>query len=465
MILAVDQGTGSTKATLFDMSGFPVATAATPVAQAHPRPGWVEQDAVEILGGVRRLIAEMAAEHPVDCLTLSTQRESAIVWDRATGEPVGPVLGWQDRRTAARAAALSGHAPRVRAITGLPLDPMFSALKLGWLLDEVDPDRVRSRRGDLAVGTVDSWLVAGLTGEHRIEAGNASRTQLLDLATGDWSEELCDLFGIPSAVLPRVTASDEPSAPLTALPGRRVRGILGDSHAALYGHGVRAPGAVKATYGTGSSVMGLTASASSVPGGLVGTIAWRRGDVTQIAFEGNILSSGATMAWLSRLLNRPVGELAALARSAPAEHGLSLVPAMSGLGAPHWDADAHAVLIGFDLGTDVALLARAAMEAIAHQIADVIDAAAVSAPIDVVLADGAPADDDFLMQLQADVSGRVVSRPRLTGLSARGAAQLAAEAIGAEFAPIPSTTFVPAGDNRAARARWSLALRHTRKES
>lgn len=465
MILAVDQGTSSTKATLFDAAGTPVTSASVALGQAHPRPGWVEQDAVEILDGVRQVIAEVASTHTVDAVALSTQRESALVWERATGRPVGPMLGWQDRRTAGRVAELAEHAERVRSITGLPLDPMFSALKLAWLLDEVDPDRQRARRGELAVGTVDAWLLAGLTGEHRIEAGNASRTQLLDLATGDWSEELCDLFGIPAAVLPQVVASDEPSSELSILPGRRIHGVLGDSHAALFGHGVRQPGAVKATYGTGSSIMGLTHDAASVPAGLVGTVAWRRGGITQVAFEGNILASGATMAWLSRLLGRPVAELAGLARTAPADHGVSLVPAMAGLGAPHWDPDARAVLVGFDLGTDPAVLARAGMEAIAHQITDVVDAAAVAAPIAVLLADGAPAVDDFLMTLQADLSQRAVHRPDLTGLSARGAAALAAESLGGAFDPVSTTTFTPAGDHRAARAQWARALTLTRKEN
>lgn len=465
MILAVDQGTSSTKATLFDASGAPVASAAVPLVQSHPSPGWVEQDAVLILGSVREVIARIADEHAVEAVALSTQRESALVWDRASGQPVGPMLGWQDRRTASRAVAHAARAARVRAITGLPLDPMFSALKLAWLLDRVDPDRSRSRRGELAVGTVDSWLVTALTGEHRIEAGNASRTQLLDLGTGEWSEELCELFDIPDALLPRVAASDEPTAELTDLPGRSIHAILGDSHAALFGHGVRRPGAVKATYGTGSSVMGLAADAGDIPDGLVGTLAWRLGDVPQVAFEGNILASGATLAWLSRLLSRPVEELVALARDVPSTHGVTLVPAMSGLGAPHWDPDARAVLVGFDLGTEPAVLARAAMEAIAHQITDVLDAAATAAPIESILADGAPAADDFLMQLQADVAGRTVRRPELTGLSARGAAQLAAETIGGSFDAVESTTFTPAGDNRATRAQWSRALNLTRKEN
>lgn len=462
MILSVDQGTSSTKATLFDDSGAAVASASVPLGQAHPRPGWVEQDAVEILTGVRTVVAEIAAAHPVEAVALSTQRESALVWDRATGEPLGPMLGWQDRRTAPRVAELADHAARVREISGLPLDPMFSALKLQWLLDAVDPDRTRSRRGELAVGTVDSWLVSSLTGEHRIEAGNASRTQLLDLASGGWSDELCELFDIPREVLPRVAASDEPTGEVQGLAGRQVWAVLGDSHAALYGHGVRGPGSLKATYGTGSSVMGLVDDAARVPHGLVGTVAWRLGDRLAVGVEGNILASGATVAWLSRLLGRSVEELAALARTAPEDHGVTLVPAVAGLGAPHWDPTARAVLVGFDLGTDPGILARAAMEAIAHQITDVVDAAEAAGPVAAILADGAPAADDFLMQLQADIGGRAVRRPRYSGLSARGAAQLAADTLGGGFAPVESDTFAPSGENSAARSRWASALTLTR---
>lgn len=465
MILAVDQGTSSTKATLFTGVGSVLASASVPIGQQHPQPGWVEQDAVEILASVREVIIQIAADHPVDAVALSTQRESALVWDKRTGEPLGPMLGWQDRRTASTVKDLAAHAQRISAVTGLPLDPMFSALKISWLLDVVDPDRSRSARGDIAVGTVDTWLVAGLTGQYRIEAGNASRTQLLDLATGQWSEEMCGIFNIPAPALPRVAGSDEPTTNLHDLPGRRIHAVLGDSHAALFGHGVRAPGAVKATYGTGSSVMGLVDDAAAVPDGLVGTIAWRRDGVDQVAYEGNILASGATMAWLSQLLNRPVGELAELARTAPAGLDISLVPAMAGLGAPHWDPDARAVLTGFDLGTTPAMLARAGMEAIAHQITDVVDAASSTAPVTTLLADGAPVADDFLMQLQADLSGRDVQRPEHSGLSARGAAHLAADTLGLTFDPVPTTTFTPALDNRAARARWSSALTLTRKEN
>lgn len=464
LLLAIDQGTSSTKVACYDLAGGVVAEASVAVGQQHPRPGWVEQDAVEIADSVRAAVgaATTGLESRVAAVGLSTQRESALVWDRRTGEPVGPMLGWQDRRTAGTVAALAPHAERIRAITGLPPDPMFSAPKLAWLLDEVDPDRGRSRRGELAVGTVDSWLLHVLTGEHRIETGNASRTLLLDLTTGEWSPEMLELFGIPEAVLPALHASDAPSAPAADLLGLGVRGVLGDSHAALFGHGVREAGAVKVTYGTGSSVMGLT-GAGAVPDGLVGTIAWHLdGAAPQRAFEGNILATGATLAWLSRLLGRDVAELVELARTAPADHGVVLVPAVAGLGAPYWDGGARAILHGFDLGTDPAILARAATEAIVHQVEDVLAAADAATAIATVRADGAPARDDTLMQLQADVSGREVVRPAAPGLSGLGAAALAARSAGLPLRlDGAGTRFVPQGDpaeTDAARRAWRHAV-------
>ncbi|GAB2610602.1 FGGY-family carbohydrate kinase [Pseudactinotalea suaedae] len=464
LVVAIDQGTSSTKVACVDRAGHLVREVGVAVGQHHPRPGWVEQDAVEILDSVRTAVLEASEglEDRVVALGLSSQRESAVVWDRGTGTPVGPMLGWQDRRTVELVDRLAPHAARVREVTGLPLDPMFSAVKIAWLLDQVDPDRRRSRRGELAVGTVDSWLLFALTGEHRIETGNASRTQLLDLGTGDWSPELLELFDIPAAVLPQVTASDEVSRPAQGLHGWRFHGVLGDSHAALYGHGVREPGAVKVTYGTGSSVMGLS-GADDVPAGLVGTIAWQLGGAApQRAVEGNILATGATMAWLSRLLGREVGELAALARTAPADHGIVLVPAVAGLGAPYWDGSARAVLHGFDLGTDAAALARAGMESIVHQVEDVLAAADAAGVVRSVYADGAPARDDALMQLQADVSEREVLRPETAALSVLGAAELAAVSAGLAPTRDRSTTrFTPQGDpehTRSARAAWHHAV-------
>ncbi len=477
VVIAVDQGTSSTKAVAVDVSGRALAEASVPIGQAHPRPGWVEQDGEEIAGSVLTALRKVSEKLDADTSTvaaigLSTQRESALVWDRATGRPLGPMLGWQDRRTTDRARALAaepGAAERISRSTGLPLDPMFSALKLAWLLDEVDPDRVRSRAGELAVGTVDSWLVARLTGEHRIELGNASRTQLLDVETGQWDEDLLVLFGIPQQVLPRLAASDEPTQSVAAqgVPAVPVAGILGDSHAALYGHGVRVPGAVKVTLGTGSSVMGL----GDVPtGALARTIAWATPQRV-LAFEGNILSAGSTLVWLAALLGLDTGDLVELGLDAAAGDGspVDLVPAVAGLGAPWWDTRAQAVISGFDLGTDRAALARAAVDSIPLQVEDVLAAAdaATGSRIDTLHLDGGPAANDRLVQRLADLTGRTVVRPAAAGLSALGAASLAGTAVGLwqRLETGPVTTFTPALDVGRAedrRRRWREAVARSR---
>ncbi|WP_147915607.1 FGGY family carbohydrate kinase [Ruania zhangjianzhongii] len=456
VIVAIDQGTSATKAIALDGGGHLVTSVTVPVTQSHPRPGWVEQDATAILASVRDAVRQLVAQLdiPVLGVGISSQRESALLWDTGTGQPLGPMLGWQDRRTSAAAAALAENADLVRQRTGLPLDPMFSALKLSWLLDQVDPDRRRSARGEIAAGTVDSWLVYALTGEHRIEIGNASRTQLLNLVTGTWDPDLLDLFRIPAAVLPAVFPSTAATGP-SDLPGApAIHAVLGDSHSALYAHGIRTPGQVKVGYGSGSSVMGLTAGQEAAPEGLTTTIAWQLGGAAhQLAFEGNILSTGATVAWLSRLLNRPVGELMTLARSA--EPGpVFLVPAFAGLGAPWWDPGASAVLSGFDLGTDAGTLARAGAESIVHQVEDVLAAADSQAPVTEILADGGPAADDWLMQLQADISGRPVRRESRAELSAWGVALLAAEGLGLTIPGAgPGAMFTPIAAPETIRSR------------
>jgi glycerol kinase len=403
-------------------------------------------------------------------LALSTQRESAVIWDRATGAPLGPVLGWQDRRTADRAQELVGlgHDELARSISGLPIDPMFSALKFAWLLSEVDTENV-------ALGTVDSWLVYRLTGEFRIEAGNASRTGLLELATVDWSEELLALYGIPRAALPTVVRSDEPSAPVRgvrALPaGTRVHAVLGDSHAALYGHGVRQPGGVKATLGTGSSIMGLLDSPKTSLPGLVTTLAWSC-EKPVYAFEGNILSTGATLVWLSGLLSTTPDELLALAGQGA--EGVDVVPAFGGLGAPWWDSEARAVLTGFDLGTTRADLALAGAESVCLQVEDVLSAAetATGRPLGTVLIDGGPAANDWLAQLMADISGRELRRPTSTGVSALGAARLAGAGAGLwqenDFPDGDSSMFRPRRGTEwasARRQRWHAAVALARRDS
>jgi glycerol kinase len=445
VVVAVDQGTSSSKSVAVDHTGSVIGSALVNLRQRHPVAGWVEQDADEILYSVTHTLESLTETlgDRIVSIGLANQRESAVVWDRESGQALTPVIGWQDRRTAHRAEELlaAGHGDWVRRTSGLPLDPMFSALKFEWLLDEIDPDRTRSAAGELAIGTVDSWLVARLTGEHRIEAGNASRTQLLNVATVDWDDELLGLFRVPRAALPRIAASDEATAPLTSVKGLAADvsfdAVLGDSHAALYAHGIRQPGAVKVTYGTGSSIMGITSAqdASQRSGALVRTIAWSIADPAAgavTAFEGNVLSTGATILWLSRVLDCDPNELDRLARTVEDSNGINLVPAFAGLGAPWWDSSAKAILSGFDLGTTSAHLARAAFDSITLQIEDVVRAAEQQTGnrIDVLLADGGPSRNDWLMQQQADLSGRSVARSTVAELSAVGVAHLAGITVG-----------------------------------
>ncbi len=465
---------------LVDAAGTVLRRATVPVDVTYPRPGWVEQDPEQLETSVFTAIADVvdglddARDGAVVALGVSAQRESAIVWERASGKALGPVLGWQDRRTQDVAARLTaeGVADEVRSITGLPLDPMFSALKFGWLLDAIDPDRRRSRNGEIAVGTVDAWIVAALTGHHRVEAGNASRTQLLDLASVRWSERLCELFGVPSATLPEVVASDAPvtitAGPLAGVP---VAAVLADSHAATYAHGIRTPGRIKATYGTGSSIMALSDGVSgSTDTGLVETIAWQIG-TTSYALEGNILATGATVRWMAELLGCTPGELHELAATVTTPSDVTVVPAFSGLGAPWWDPAARGLIANLDLATGRVDLARAAFESIAQQIEDVVEAVVTATGTDVetIAADGGPSANDWLMQLQADTSQRAVVRSAAPDLSALGVADLAATSVGTRPAsadPLSSggTRFEPGGaaDARRRRRVWSDALARAR---
>ncbi|MGK5683160.1 FGGY family carbohydrate kinase [Actinoplanes sp. URMC 104] len=449
LVLAIDQGTSSTKCLLVDSSGTVVRSGSAPVPIRYPRPGWVEQDADEILGSVLTAAAaclDGVERSRVTAVGLSTQRESAVVWDRRTGEPAGPVLGWQDQRAQPLCDALRGKAARVREISGLPLDPMFSAAKLRWLLD---------RTPDAAVGTVDSWLLYALTGSHQIESGNASRTQLLDVRAGTWSAELLDLFGIPSSALPVITTSAGELGRIGArggvLQGLPITAVLGDSHAALYAHGAAASTGVKVTYGTGSSVMRLGAVADP---GVCLTVAWN----DALASEGNIRSSGATVAWLASLLGTSAAQIGQMAATASAD-GVFLVPGFGGLAAPWWDDTAVGLISGLTLGTRPEQLARAAVESIAHQVADVVDA---MGPAGALLADGGASGNDVLMQIQADLTGVPVRRARTGNLSALGAAFLA----GGFTPPIAYDEFLPApGDPTPHRAAWRAAVARARTPS
>ncbi|MGW2093570.1 FGGY family carbohydrate kinase [Promicromonospora sukumoe] len=474
IVVAIDQGTTNTKALAVDAAGVPLATASVPVGVSNPRPGWVEQDADELWASVRGALLDCLAQVPGATprgIALSTQRESVVAWDRRDGRPLGPVLSWQDTRTAGRCGALAAD-PRSRAVTprtGLPLDPMFSAPKMAWALEH------HGSGPHVALGTVDSWLLWNLVGEHLNEAGNASRTLLLDLERLGWDPELAGLFGVPLSALGRVVRSDGPFGVVTApgLPAVPVLAVLADSHAALLGHGPADPATVKATYGTGSSVMRVWPTADVVGTGVATTLAWLT-DRPTYALEGNIRYSGAALDWTARLLGvdggAALGELAGTVEDAA---GTVLVPAFGGLGAPHWEPGAVGVLTGMTAGTTRAHVARAAFDAVVMQVADVVAATTppgAEAP-KTLYADGGASSSDLLMRLQADALGCEVRPAATAELSALGAARLAARGLGwpepvppaSDAAPARrySPTTTPAGRERR-RARWHAALDRSR---
>lgn len=464
LILAIDQGTGSTKGLLVAANLEVFAQHQVSIDIESPQSGWVQQDANQIWESVARNIdalVEAAKGNEVVGLAITNQRESAVAWNKVTGEPIGAMLGWQDRRTVDRLDKFSeAQKSRIREITGLPLDPMFSALKFEWLLDKYDADRSRSRAGEIALGTVDSWLLYKLTGEHRVEIGNASRTQLLDIRTGQWSDELLELFNLPVEALPQLVASDSPSMELktTKAKGLKVLAVLADSHAALFAHG----SSIKATFGTGSSIMAL---ADEEADGLVRTVAWQQGNEITTALEGNILSSGATVVWLGELLNATPSELAELATSAKVTN-VNLVPAFGGLGAPWWDADAQGVITGLTLSASRAEWAKAAFESIVLQIEDVIAAVetATGEHIAEVSVDGGPTSNEWLMQLMADYSQRKITKNDIPELSAIGVAKFARANIQAK----PHTTsYLPkisVDDANARKVSWHEAVTQSRMQ-
>jgi glycerol kinase len=476
LILAIDQGSSSTKALLVSSAGAVTGQASVPVTATYPRPGWVEQSLREISDSVRAVVRRIMAEVDparVAGVALSNQRESLGLWESASGEPVGSLVSWQDQRTAQHCETLlaDGHGSHVLATTGLPVDPMFSGGKARWLLDDADPGRSRSRRGELRLGTIDAWLLHELTGEHLTEVGNASRTQLLNLGSREWDDGMLSLFDVPAHVLPRVVASAGPFPEVKGLDplldGTPVVAVMADSHAALFAHGAWTPGAVKATYGTGSSVMGVSIPSGDIPERLCSTVAWEAADPVY-AVEGNIRSSGSTLAWLARTVGRTPGQLAELAGSVPSSEGVHLVPAFNGLAAPWWDSEAVGVISGLTLGTGLPQLARAALESIAFQVEDVVEAVG---SVEVVLADGGAAENDELMQIQSDLSGREVHRAEVADLSPLGAAHLGGIATGfwteSELGNQDRTrrVFRPAmsADARAAaKAAWRDAVARSR---
>jgi glycerol kinase len=486
LLVAIDQGTSSTKCLVVDDTGRVVARGQAPLGQATPQPGWVEQDADEIIASVRRAVAEAVTPDlagRIVSVGLSNQRESCVIWDRASGEAVTPVLSWQDQRTIGicEAIASAGHGATVRARSGLPLDPMFSAAKATWLLDRIDPDRVRASAGKLVVGTIDSFLVSRFGGEPVVEAGNASRTQLMDVFAGCWDDDLLDLFGVPAAALPRIVPSTGPFPAVRGLDpitdGTPLGAVLADSHAALFAHGAFEPGPTKATQGTGSSVMGLLdlgqGGAERLHPGVCVTVAWSMGTPV-LAFEGNIRSAGSTLVWLADLLGIDSAELARLASTVPNSAGVHLVPGFNGLGAPWWDGNAVAVLSGFSLGAGRPVICRAALESIGHQIADVVDAVRSSGvPVNVLHVDGGPTRNDQLLQFEADMVGVPVVRTDTAELSAMGAAHLAGVSSGVftldglRRLDRGGTRFEPMladGARAASRAAWIRAVARARSD-
>jgi glycerol kinase len=447
-ILALDQGTTSSRALVFDTAGRVAALAQREFRQSFPRPGWVEHDPEEIwesqLAVAREALAQLppGAESEVAALGLTNQRETTLVWDRATGKPLFPAIVWQDRRTADRCAEMKrrGLEPLFRARTGLVLDPYFSGTKLAWILDRFPEARARAAAGELAFGTVDSWLIWKLTGGavHATDPSNASRTLLFDLATGDWNDELLGLFDVPRAMLPAVVPSSgvlgETAPGLFPRP-LKIAGVAGDQQAALFGQVCVRPGMAKCTYGTGSFLLMNTGDHPTPSAhGLLTTAAWRIGGRNDYALEGSVFIAGALVQWLRDGLGviAKAPEIEALAASVPDAGGVVLVPAFAGLGAPHWDPQARGTILGLTRGTTAAHLARAALEAIAFQAVEVLHAMEADSGVALgeLRVDGGAAANDLLLQIQADLLGTPVVRPRMLETTALGAAYLAGLAVG-----------------------------------
>jgi glycerol kinase len=476
-ILAIDQGTTNTKVLLVSADGKVLARASRPVAISYPRPSWVEQDAGALWLSVEEAMEECLGAAGIarpKAVAVTNQRETVAVWERATGRPAGPCAVWQCTRGTelCRELAADPRAGLVRDRTGLELDPMFSASKLRWLLDHAAP-------GKLCAGTIDSWVLWNLTGGavHACDTTNASRTLLMDLRACQWDPDLCSLFGVPLESLPGI----RPSGSLfgeTVARGRLpasvpVASLVGDSHGAHFGHAGFRPGAVKSTYGTGSSLMMSTDGVVLSSHGLSSTVAFARGDEVTYALEGNIYSTGATVQWLGDLFGIGSAEVAALAAGAEDSGGVCLVPAFAGLGAPYWNSRARGVLTGLTRGVTKAHLARAAVESIAFQIHDV--SAAMEADsgerLPRLLADGGASRNDHLMQLQADLLDREVQRSASADLSALGAAYLAGLTVGMwssldeiEALPRPRDRFEPrmeAGRREQMLTEWRAAVERT----
>jgi glycerol kinase len=448
-VLALDQGTTSSRAIVFDRAGLPVATAQQEYPQGYPFPGHVTHDPEDIwrsqLGVAREAIAALpGGVASVAAVGIANQRETTVVWDRASGQPVAPAIVWQSRVTAERCTRLreAGHEARVRALTGLPLDAYFSGPKIAHILDSGPGLRARAEAGELCFGTVDSFLAWRLTGgrSHVTDVSNASRTLLFDISAGRWDAWLCELIGVPLAMLPEVRPSSalladtEPGLLGAALP---LAGLAGDQQAAMFGQACLARGSAKNTYGTGAFALLNTGDRPATSEhGLLSTVLWQLGEGGPMAYalEGSVFVAGAAVGWLRDGLRaiRASADVEALAALGDRESGVVVVPAFVGLGAPHWDPDARGAIMGLTLGSRVEDIALATLDAMAYQVADVLESMALDAggPLGALRVDGGAAVNDALLQFQADILGVPVERPRVTETTALGAAFLAGLATG-----------------------------------
>ena len=441
-ILSLDQGTTSSRALLFDDQGAVRSLAQREFTQIFPQPGWVEHDPEEIAASQIAVALEALTKagvqaRDVAAIGIANQRETALVWDRETGKPICNAIVWQDRRTAAYCERLQaqGHESLVQTRTGLLIDAYFSGSKISWILENVANARQLAAAGRLAFGTVDTWLIWKLTGGqlHITDASNASRTMLFNLHTGTWDGELLDLFQVPASMLPAVRPSSEIYGEVSSAPGLNgisIAGIAGDQQAALFGQRCITPGLTKNTYGTGCFMLQSTGTRPlASTNRLLTTVAWRIGDTTYYALEGSIFVGGAVVQWLRDGLGiiRKSAEVEALACSVPDNGGVYFVPAFVGLGAPHWDPHARGAIVGLTRGSSAGHIARAALESIVYQVADLMDAVQTDTgtPLVELRVDGGASANDALMQFQADVLGVPVVRPSMTETTALGAAYLA----------------------------------------
>jgi glycerol kinase len=486
-LLAIDQGTSSSRSIIFDSTGALVASAQREFPQYFPQPGWVEHDPEEIWQSQAATITEALAKahlRPSDlaAIGITNQRETSLIWDRKTGRPIAPAIVWQDRRTAGDCDRLreAGHAALVAEKTGLVIDAYFSASKIRWLLDHIPGTQTRAERGELAFGTIDTWLVWKLTGGkvHLTDASNASRTMLVNIATGTWDDELLALFSIPRALLPEIRNSSEVYATATeVVPGVAIAGIAGDQQAALFGQACLQPGMAKNTYGTGCFMLMHTGPERvRSQQRLLSTIAWQIGGRIEYALEGSVFVAGAVVQYLRDALGliREAAQVEPLALSVPDNGGVYFVPAFVGLGAPYWDPDARGTLLGLTRGTSAGHIARAAVEAIAHQVTDVLRAMEADTGIHLkeLRVDGGAAANNLLMQFQADLLDCPVVRPSTVETTALGAACLAGLAVGVfrEPADIASRwreekRFLPKMDPTkrvACRTQWQRAIERAR---